>query len=50
MNDLINPIFDAALERIVTPDEVKQAKAYARAASGRDAEAEQALTSLGRPK
>ncbi|MCL5997107.1 MAG: nitroreductase [Chloroflexi bacterium] len=33
MNDFINPLFDATLERIVSKEEVKQAKAYARAAS-----------------
>lgn len=33
MNDLCNPLFDRLLERIVTEDEVKSAKAYARAAS-----------------
>ena len=33
MNDLFNPLYDALLERIVTEEEVKQAKTYARAAS-----------------
>ena len=33
MNDLYNPLFDALLERIVTEEEIKQAKTYARAAS-----------------
>lgn len=33
MNDLFNPLFDALLERIVTEEEINQAKTYARAAS-----------------
>jgi hypothetical protein len=33
MNDLFNPLFDALLERIVTEEEVNQAKTYARAAT-----------------
>lgn len=33
MNDLINPLYDALLERIVTEEEMRQAKTYARAAS-----------------
>jgi hypothetical protein len=33
MNDMVNPIFDALLERIVNEDEIKQAKTYARAAT-----------------
>ena len=33
MNDLFNPLYDALLERIVTEDEIRQAKTYARAAS-----------------
>jgi hypothetical protein len=33
MNDLCNPYFDALLERIVTQEEVKQARAYAQAAT-----------------
>ncbi|MBM4313416.1 MAG: nitroreductase [Deltaproteobacteria bacterium] len=33
MNDLFNPLFDVLLERIVTEEEVSQAKTYARAAS-----------------
>lgn len=33
MNDLFNPLFDALLERIVTEEEIRQAKTYARAAS-----------------
>ncbi len=33
MNDLCNPLFDALLERIVTEEEITQAKTYARAAT-----------------
>jgi len=33
MNGLCNPLFDSLLERIVTGDEVRSAKDYARAAS-----------------
>jgi hypothetical protein len=33
LNDRINPVFDILLERIVTQGEVKEAKAYARAAT-----------------
>jgi hypothetical protein len=33
MNDRFNPLFDALLERIVTEEEIRQAKTYARAAS-----------------
>lgn len=33
LNDRVNPVFDALLERIVTQEEVKEAKAYARAAT-----------------
>lgn len=33
LNDRVNPLFDAFLERIVAPGEVADAKAYARAAS-----------------
>jgi len=33
MNDRFNPLFDALLERIVTEEEVNQAKTYARAAT-----------------
>jgi hypothetical protein len=33
MNDLFNPVFDVLLERIVTEEEIKQAKTYARAAT-----------------
>ena len=33
MHDLLNPLFDALMERIVTEDEIKQAKTYARAAT-----------------
>ena len=33
MNDLTNPLYDALLERIVTEEEMRQAKTYARAAS-----------------
>ena len=36
MNDRVNPLFDALLERIVTEEEIGQAKAYARAASNGD--------------
>lgn len=32
LNDRVNPFFDALLERIVPPDEVQSAKAYARSA------------------
>ena len=35
LNDRVNPLFDNLLERIVSTDEVKQAKTYARAASAR---------------
>ncbi len=33
LHDLINPLFDTILERIVTEEEIKTAKAYARAAT-----------------
>jgi len=33
LNDLCNPLFDALLERIVTEEEIKEAKSYARAAT-----------------
>lgn len=33
MHELFNPLFDALLERIVTEEEIKQAKTYARAAT-----------------
>jgi hypothetical protein len=33
LNRVINPVFDAVLERIVTQEEIKWAKAYARAAT-----------------
>jgi len=33
LNNLINPVFDATLERIVTQEEISRAKAYARAAT-----------------
>ncbi len=33
MNDLFNPLYDALLERIVTEEEMRQAKTYARGAS-----------------
>jgi len=33
MNDIFNPLFDKLLERIVTEEEVNQAKAYAQAAT-----------------
>lgn len=33
MNGLVNPFFDTLLERIVTEEEVKQAKTYAKAAT-----------------
>lgn len=33
MNDLFNPLFDALLERIVTEEEIRQAKTYAWAAT-----------------
>jgi len=33
MNDRFNPLFDALLERIVTEEEIKQAKTYAQAAT-----------------
>lgn len=32
LNNMVNPIFDAVLERIVTKQEVNKAKAHARAA------------------
>jgi len=38
MHDLVNPRFDAILERIVTAEEIKQAKTYARAASSGEVE------------
>lgn len=33
LNDRVNPAFDALLERIVTAEEVREAKAYAREAT-----------------
>jgi hypothetical protein len=33
LNDRVNPIFDAWLDQIVTDDEMRQAKTYARSAS-----------------
>ena len=33
LHDLSNPLFDALMERIVTEEEIKQAKTYARAAT-----------------
>ena len=33
LHDLVNPLFDTLLERIVTEEEIKQSKTYARAAS-----------------
>src|SRR3972149_9591678 len=33
LHDLCHPLFDALLERIVTEEEIKQAKTYARAAT-----------------
>jgi hypothetical protein len=33
INDMVNPLFDALLERIVNEEEIKQAKTYARAAT-----------------
>ncbi|MBE0558102.1 MAG: hypothetical protein IH628_12790 [Proteobacteria bacterium] len=42
MNDLINPLFDSLLERIVTEEEMKQAKTYARAASAGEIAPEEA--------
>lgn len=44
MNDLINPLFDALLEKIVTGEEMKQAKAYARAAVAGEIPPEEADT------
>jgi hypothetical protein len=38
LNDRINPVFDRALERIITEEEVGQAKRYARAASAGEVE------------
>ena len=32
LNDGVNPVFDAFIERIVPPDEIQSAKAYARLA------------------
>lgn len=42
LNDRVNPIFDAMLERIVTEEEIKQAKAYARAATAGEVKPEEA--------
>jgi len=42
LNDRINTIFDAALERIVTQEEVKRSKAYARAATTGEVKPEEA--------
>ncbi len=33
LNNIVNPFFDAVLERIITPEELKQAKTYAWAAT-----------------
>jgi hypothetical protein len=41
-NDLINPLFDALLETIVTKEEIKQAKAYARAVTAGEIAPEEA--------
>jgi len=42
LNDKVNPIFDAMLERIVTEEEIKRAKAYARAATAGEVKPEDA--------
>jgi len=44
MNNLVNPLFDALLERIVTEEEIKQAKTYARAASAGEIRPDEAAT------
>lgn len=36
LNDRVNPRFDALLERMVTAEEVREAKAYAREATTKD--------------
>jgi|SRR3990172_7251276 len=42
LNDRVNPIFDAILERIVTEEEIQHAKAYARAATAGEVKPEEA--------
>lgn len=36
LNHLVNPVFDAALEQLVTGDDIQQAKAYAQVATASD--------------
>jgi len=43
MNDLLNPLFDSFLERIVTREELKQAKNYAKAATAGEIIPEEAV-------
>ncbi len=42
MHNLCNPLFDALLEQIVTEEEVKQAKSYARSATAGEVRPEEA--------
>jgi hypothetical protein len=42
LNDRVNPIFDDVLKQIVTEEEVKRAKSYARAATGGEVKPEEA--------
>lgn len=42
LNERVNPVFDALLERIVSPAEVQKAQAYARAATVGEARPESA--------
>jgi len=44
LNNLVNPIFDAVLERIVSETEVKQAQAYARGATTGQVKSDEAET------
>jgi len=44
LNNLINPLFDAVLERSVTPEELRRAKAYAHSATTGDVKPDEAET------
>jgi hypothetical protein len=44
LNDRVNPVFDAWLERIITIEEMQQSKAYARSATQGDVSPQEAQT------
>ena len=50
LNDWVNPLFDAWLERFITPDELAQAQAYARRASDGEVPSDEAQAWLPGPK